>query len=89
MATCLVYIGRFLFFVLVGLQAYSLASYPAKYKHEDGFYGLVALCAPAIFLRLYIMFDDKKLQWLFAVWVCYIVGFVTFSRDHIRRLRTD
>ena len=51
MATCLVYIGRFLFFVLVGLQAYSLASYPAKYKHEDGFYELVALCAPAIFFK--------------------------------------
>ena len=78
MATCLVYIGRFLFFVLVSLQAYSLASYPAKYKHEDGFYGLVALYAPAIFLWLYIMFDDKKLQWLFAVWMCYIVGFVIF-----------
>ena len=22
------------------------------------------------------MFDDKKLQWLFAVWTCYIIGFV-------------
>ena len=24
------------------------------------------------------MFDDKKLQLLFAVWTCYIVGFVIF-----------
>ena len=24
------------------------------------------------------MFDDKKLQLLFAVWTCYIVGFVVF-----------
>ena len=78
MASCLVYIGRILFFVLVGLQAYSLASYPAEYKHKVSFYGLVALYSPAIGLWLYIMCDDKKLQWLFAVWVCYIVGFVVF-----------
>ena len=32
MASCLVYIGRFLFFVLAGLQAYSLVLYLAKYK---------------------------------------------------------
>ena len=35
MASCLVYISRFLFFVSVSLQAYSLASYPAKYKHKQ------------------------------------------------------
>ena len=78
MASCLVYIGRFLFFVLAGLQAYSPALYFAKYKQKDGFYGLVALYASAIVLRLYIMFDDKKLQLLLAVWTCYIVGFVIF-----------
>ncbi|CAH3111933.1 unnamed protein product [Pocillopora meandrina] len=78
MASCLVYIGRFLFFVLAGLQAYSLALYLAKYKQKDGFYGLVALYASAIVLRLYIMFDYKKLQLLLAVWTCYIVGFVIF-----------
>ncbi|XP_068721754.1 uncharacterized protein [Montipora capricornis] len=77
--TCfLVWSGRLFFFVLVGLQAYSLASYPAKYKNKDGFYGLVALYAPAVGLRVYIMCDDRKLQWLFAVWMCYIVGFVIF-----------
>ena len=78
MASCLVYIGRLLFFALVGLQAYSLASYPAEYKHKDSFYGLVVLYIPAVGLWLYIMCDDKKLQWLFAVWTCYIVGFVIF-----------
>ena len=31
MASYLVYIGRFLFFILSGLLAYSLALYPAKY----------------------------------------------------------
>ena len=78
MASCLDYINRFLVFVLAGLQAHSLALYRAKYKQKDGFYGLVALYVPAIVLRLYIMFDDKRLQWLFAVWTCYIVPFVTF-----------
>lgn len=78
MALWLVGIGRLFFFVLVGIQAYSLASYPAEYKHEDGFYALVLLYVPALGLWLYIMFNDKKLQWLFAVWICYIVGFVVF-----------
>ena len=78
MASCLVYIGRFLFFVLAGLQAHSLALYLAKYKQKDGFYGLVALYASAIVLRLYIVFDYKKLQLLLAVCTCYIVGYVIF-----------
>ena len=52
--------------------------YPAEYKNEDGFYGLVSLYGPAMCLWLYIMWDDKNLPWLFAVWICYIVGFVIF-----------
>ena len=51
MASYLVYIGRFLFFVLAGLQAYSLALYLAKYIHKDSFFGLVALYFPAIVLQ--------------------------------------
>ena len=79
MASCLVYVGRLFSFVLVGLQASSLASYPAEYKHKDGFYGLVVLYIPAVGLWLYIMCDDKKLRVIiFAVWTCYIVGFVIF-----------
>lgn len=78
MASWLVRTGRFLFFGLLVLQAFSLASYPAKYKNEDGFYGLVLLYGPAMFLWLYIMWDDKNLPWLFAVWICYIFGFVIF-----------
>ena len=37
MASCLFYIKKFLFFVLAGLQAYSLALYPAKYKTKRWF----------------------------------------------------
>ena len=76
MALCLVWIGKFVFFVLVSLQSYSLASYPAEYKHDDGFYGLCILFAPALLLRVYIMCEEKRLQWLFAVWFLYVIAFV-------------
>ena len=78
MSSWLVCIGRFLFFGLLGRQAFLLASYPAEYKYEDGFYGLVLLYVPAMCLWLYIMWDDKHLPWLYAVWICYILGFVIF-----------
>ncbi|XP_022783441.1 uncharacterized protein LOC111324213 [Stylophora pistillata] len=78
MACLLIGVGRLLFFGSVGLQAYSLASYPAEYKNDDGFYGLVVLYGPAICLWCYIMWDEKKLQWLFVVWTFYIFGFVIF-----------
>ena len=76
MALCLVWIGRIVFIGLVGLQSYSLASYPAEYKHNDGFYGLCAFFAPALLLRVYIMCKEKRLQWLFAVWLLYVIALV-------------
>jgi len=76
MALCLVWIGRLVFFGVVCLQAYSLASYPAEYKQDDGFYALCFLFAPALALRFYILCEEKKLQWLFAVWLLYVVAFV-------------
>lgn len=76
MALCLVWIGRLVFFGVVCLQSYSLASYPAEYKHNDGFYALCLLFAPALALRLYILCEEKKLQWLFVVWLLYVVAFV-------------
>lgn len=76
-AFCLVSLGRFAFFVLVCLQSFSLASYPAKYEHNDGFYGLVLLFIPALVLWLCIMCRDDNLQWLFAVWLFYVwIGLV-------------
>ena len=76
MALCLVWIGRFVFFGLVCLQSYSLASYPAEYKHNDGFYALCLLFAPALALRFYIMCEEKRLHWLFSVWLLYVVALV-------------
>lgn len=78
MALFLVYIGRFVFFGLVIIQAISLASYPAEYKDDRDFRGLIALCLFTLGPWLYIMCNDKNLQWLFAVWTCYIVVFVIF-----------
>ncbi|CAH3189184.1 unnamed protein product [Porites evermanni] len=78
MASCLVCLGRCAFIVLLGLQAYSLASYPAKYKENDGYYGLTALFLPAFVLRLYIMISNKHLEWLFVVWLLYVIGLVIF-----------
>lgn len=76
MASCLVLLGRVAFFILMGLQSYSLASYPATYKGNDSFYLLVLLYLPAIALWLLIMCNDGRLQWLFAVWLSYVIALV-------------
>jgi len=60
----------------MGLQSYSLASYPATYKGNDSFYLLVLLYLPAIALWLLIMCNDGRLQWLFAVWLSYVIALV-------------
>ncbi|XP_078342604.1 uncharacterized protein LOC144628383 [Oculina patagonica] len=78
MALWLVGIGRLIFFGLVIIQAVSLSSYPAEYKHDRGFYGLLVLYLPALALWIYIICNDKHLQWIFAVWTCYIAGLVIF-----------
>lgn len=79
MASCLVHSGRGLFFVLLIVQGISLASYPAKYEHNKNFYGLLSLFpVPALGLWLWIMYDEERLEWLFGVWVLYVIGLVIF-----------
>ena len=78
MASLLVRSGRIAFLIFLIIQSVSLASYPATYKQNGSFYGLIILFLPALVVWLYIMFNDRNLQWLFAVWICYIVGFVIF-----------
>ena len=72
MASILVWLGRLAFFVLYGLQSYSLTSYPAKYKGDDGLYALIVLFIPALGLWIWILCDERNLQWLFAVWPAYV-----------------
>ena len=43
MVSFLVCLGRFSFFILMGVQSYSLASYPAIYQDTDALYSLVLL----------------------------------------------
>ena len=62
----------------MGIQAASLASYPAKYKGKDGFYGLALLYLPALLQWLYVMCNDGRLRWLFLVWVSYTIALVIF-----------
>lgn len=78
MAAGLVRLGRFAFCVLIFLQSASLASYPAKYMDHTGLYGLIVLYSPAFLLWGFVMRRDKSLPWLFAVWACYVIGFVIF-----------
>ena len=72
MASVLICWGRVTFFVLYGLQSYLLTSYPAVYNSNDAFYALIVLFIPALVLWLWILCDEKNLQWLFAVWPAYV-----------------
>ena len=66
MASFLVCLGRFAFFLLMGILSFSLASYPATYGDKDGFYALVLLYLLPLGLWLFIMCKDDNLQWLFV-----------------------
>ena len=72
MASFLIWLGRLTFFVLYGLQSYSLTSYPAEYNNNGAFYALIVLFIPALVLWLWILCNDENLQWLFAVWPAYV-----------------
>ena len=78
MASFLVCLGRFAFFIVMGLQFASLASYPATYESNDGYYALLLLYLLPLGLWLFIMCKDDNLQWLFFVWFLYTIAFVIF-----------
>ncbi len=48
MASPLIYLGRAVFFILMIIQGVFLASYPAKYEHQIGWYGIFVLYLPAL-----------------------------------------
>ena len=78
MVSFLVGLGRFSFFILMGVPSYSLASYPAIYQDTDALYSLVLLYGFPLSLWLYILYNDEKLPWLFVVWLLYVIVFVIF-----------
>ena len=67
----------------MGVQSYSLASYPAIYQDTDALYSLVLLYGFPLSLWLYILYNDEKLPWLFVVWLLYVIeglnGVVAFT----------
>ena len=62
----------------MGIQSFSLPSYPATYGDRDGFYALALLYLLPLGLWLFIMCKDDNLQWLFVVWLLYTIVFVIF-----------
>ena len=72
MASVLIWFGKIAFFVLYGLQSYSLTSYPFVYNSNAGFYALIPLFILALLLWLCILCDKENLQWLFTVWPAYV-----------------
>ena len=50
MSSCILWSGRVTFFALLVTQGILLASYPAKYKEDSGWYGAAALYVPSVVL---------------------------------------
>ena len=91
MASVLIRLGRFAFFALYVLQSYSLTSYPAEYRSDDRLYALIVLFVPALGLWIWILCDERNVQWLFAVWLVYIwlaliplIGIILGGNDPIK-----
>ena len=81
MASPLVNVGRFFFIALIVTQCFLLASYPAHYKDDSEWYGVVVSYAPSILLWIYVLLLDKfadKLHWcwLYLAWGSYVCGLV-------------
>ena len=74
-SSCIVWSGRVAFFALLVTQGILLASYPAKYKDDSGWYGAAALYAPSALLWLYLLWANAAiLGALFFVWAFYIIA---------------
>ena len=76
MASFLVGLGRFLFFALIVSQCFLLASYPAKYKDNSGWYGVASSFVPSVIAWVVVLFKEAKLRLLFCVWGLYVFGLV-------------
>ena len=74
MSSCILWSGRVTFFALLVTQGILLASYPAKYKEDSGWYGAAALYVPSIVLWLYLLWvNAANVGALFFVWAFYII----------------
>ena len=81
MASIPVNVGRFVFFSLIITQCFLLASYPAHYKDDSDWYGVVVSYAPSILLWVIVLLLDECTEelhwcWLYRVWGSYVFGLV-------------
>lgn len=60
MSSCILWSGRVTFFALLVTQGILLASYPAKYKEDSGWYAAAALYVPSIVLWLYLLWVNAQ-----------------------------
>lgn len=68
----LAWVSRAAFFLVMILQYFSFASYPAYYEDQNGWYALPLLCFPSLILWFIILCNDKLLTWTFSVWGLYV-----------------
>ena len=71
MASPLIYLGRTVFFIMMIIQGVFFASYPVKYEHEIGWYGLLFLYLPDLLVWSCILVKDGKIRCFFLVWGLY------------------
>ena len=74
MASLLVCCGRVLFLVLIFIQSFLLAAYPAEYKDDLRWYAMSASQVLLVIAWLRLVLTRKlKLHWLCYIWALYVV----------------
>ncbi|XP_078374400.1 uncharacterized protein LOC144657933 [Oculina patagonica] len=69
----IIIVGRFVFFALMVMQCFFLASYPAYYEDEDAWYAVSLLFAPSLMMWWWInSIDAAKFDHVLAFWMVYI-----------------
>ena len=67
-------VARVAFGIVIVIQCFFLAAYPATYENNSHWYVVTTTFAPAVIVWLCIVcFKVAKLRWLFHVWDLYIV----------------
>ena len=65
--------ARVAFFVLIIIQCFFLAAYPAEYEDNSNWYVLATSFGPAVIVWFSLIANKAKLRWLFHVWNLYII----------------
>ena len=60
------------FGIILTVQCFFLAAYPATYENDPNWYAVTNLLAPVVWMYL-VRFKAAKLRWLFYVWYLYVI----------------